>query len=148
MKGAAHVVPEHSKQEVSRLIHFGTEVRYRLGQSFVDGLVEADHLPGIRVLRFAVRCPHAKDGGTKRPVFGRELVDVKTALGAEKGMCLRGSFRRVSRTRRKSLRLEQLLLRRLWGNDVSRDGLEDLCCVVSQSQSIHSCGRWQLGGGK
>jgi hypothetical protein len=63
-------------------------------------------------------------------------------------MCLRGSFRRVSRTRRKSLRLEQLLLRRLWGNDVSRDGLEDLCCVVSQSQSIHSCGRWQLGGGK
>ena len=42
LQRTAHVVSQYAEEEVAALLHLRMEVRDRLGESLVDGLVETD----------------------------------------------------------------------------------------------------------
>jgi hypothetical protein len=133
LQRAAHVVTEHAQHQIARLVDLSAEMIDRFGQCLIDRLVEADHVVkvGLGSDRVTLR-PQAQYAGSQSPVLGRQLLDIKTAAGAQNRVGLGRSFPGIEGLPRLPLGFVKLLPRALLGPQIRRHGLEDLVHMVAQ----------------
>jgi len=132
LQGATHVVAEHPKQEVPRLIHLRAEMPDGLGQRLIDGLVEANDVLQWRVGGQARVHPHYEDAGAQRSVLGSQLLNVVTASRPQDGVGLGRGLPCRERGGGESHRFGDLRLPGLRYRQVRSDRLQNLLRMIPE----------------
>nr|WP_295527272.1 hypothetical protein [uncultured Pseudacidovorax sp.] len=123
---------EHAEEQVAAVVKL---VLHRVGrhiQGFVDGLVEAHDLFGVRRLVGALLGPQPHDAGTRRAVLGNQVQQREPLRQPGIRMHQRMSRDRLGVARSQPVRLVALGLLGLDLLHVVRDGTEKLAGAVAQ----------------